>query len=359
MNRSLRFSEGCAMNTVTADLRKSERYRLHHWLSTRSCRAGAATCMHVLAGAGSVTVGRTGAGAVHVSGVQRCASVWACPVCAPTIRERRATEVDQVVRGALDAGHVVYFVTATVSHKLGDHLSDVLNLVTESWRATFSGRRAQSLRGKGYVGQIRNIEVTHGVNGWHPHIHATLIFDRDADETVTALGRAFSTAVASRGGISIVPGPGWSWSRVETASAVSAYLAKVEGGWGIGLEMARGDLKLSRGAAGRTPGQILTAAADGCPDAAVLFRIYEECTKGRNFMRFSRGLKATFGVVEVSDEEAAELAPVDELEVTWTVAAVVWYRIVRSGQLGPLLVRARTCPATVDVVSGELLALSG
>jgi hypothetical protein len=311
--------------------------------------------MHALDGAGAVNVGRTASGVVHVGGVQRCASVWACPVCAPTIRERRALEVDQVVSGALAAGKFVYFVTATVSHKLGEHLADVLGLVTESWRATFSGRFSATLKAAGYVGMIRNIEVTHGHNGWHPHIHAILIFDRPAAAMVQSLGSRYSTAVASRGGVSLFPGPGWNASLCSSASAISSYLAKVEGGWGVGLEMARGDLKLSKGTNGRTAMQLLTDAAGGCPDSAILFRIYEQATKGRNFMRFSRGLKAMFGVEEITDDEAAEVAPEDELVAQWIIPVGLWRKTVRAGLLGDVLRRAQTCPALVCVVTGVLL----
>lgn len=310
--------------------------------------------MTALSGAGEVSVGRTADGVVHVKGVQRCASVWACPVCAPTIRERRATEVDQGVREALKRGYHVYFVTATVRHQLGDHLSDVLDLVTSSWRATFAGRFAATLKAAGFVGQIRNIEVTHGANGWHPHIHAVLIFRArpGTEAVVRSIGSRFGTAVASRGGISIVPGPGWNMSRCGRSEAVSSYLTKVDGGWGVGLEMTRGDIKLSRGK-GRTAFDLLADAVGGDAHAALLFRIYEEVTSGRRFLVWSRGLKALFGVNEVTDEEAAEAVLEHPLDVEWRIPVRLWHKIRSAGWLWLVLANAKSAPPDVCIVTGE------
>ena len=347
--------------TLAADSRKRERFRLHHWLSSHSVRGGAATCMHALEGAGSVTVSRHSGGVVHVGGVQRCASVWSCPVCAPVIRERRAGEVDRAVTAALARGWRVAFVTATVSHKLGDSLADVYKLVTESWRATFGGRAAATLGELGYVGQVRVVEVTHGVNGWHPHIHA-LVFVRgnrkSGDALVQSIGTRFAAAVAARGGYCAVPGVGWTWawcSSAGSSATLAGYLSKVDGGWGAGQELARGDVKLAR-VKGRSPFELLAAAVDGDQASERLWLQYEAATKGRVFMRWTPGLRDELGVgAEVSDEEAATAEPEAPAEATWSIPVALWRRVVRSGLLWFVLENARGAPPDVCIVTGERL----
>ena len=67
--------------------------------------------------------GTTGRG--HVSGVERCASPWACPVCSFKIRQRRAAEITEFVEAAELRGHSALLVTLTVPHKAGESLDDL------------------------------------------------------------------------------------------------------------------------------------------------------------------------------------------------------------------------------------------
>lgn len=336
--------------------RTRARWKAHHWLSSRSARAGAKVCMHANVNpsnvAGTVTVSRTAGGAVHVKGVQRCGSVWACPACAPVVREHRAAEVDAGIANALAAGMFVYFVTATVQHKLRDDLSDVYKLVRGAWSKTMSGRAAADWRtATGFVGAIRVVEVTYSDrNGWHPHVHAALVFEREQPAGVLdSLGHRFAENVGKLGGYcdartATVPlrhGAGWDWSSVVESGNVAGYLAKVDGGWGVGLELGRGDLK--RGGQSLVPAELLELAVEGHGRAAVLFRQFEEVTAGTAFMFWSRGLRERLGLTEpeLTDEEAAAVAPADV--VVWSVEyrPDEWNAGVRAGRLGELLAIVR------------------
>jgi hypothetical protein len=336
-----------------ATRRRRVRYRSHHWLRTRSSRAGAAICLTAAEGTGAVRLSRSTAGNVHVTGTRRCGSPWACPVCAPKIAERRALEIEQAVANALARGLEVYLCTATVSHHLGDELADVYGLVADAWRATFSGRAAATLRASGYLGQIRAVEVTHGVNGWHPHVHALIITAPGSSSLASSLGARFAEQVHALGGVCTVPGPGWDVSPVSAAEQVSGYVAKVEGGWGAGLEVARADVKLSRSGAGRTPFQLLDAATHGDLDAERLWRCYEGVTAGRARIRWSQGLRELLRVEVVTDDEAATADSDDATDAEWLIPSDVWDALVRAGVVVVIIEAAQAAAA------GALLSVEG
>lgn len=325
--------------------RREHRFRLHHWLIGNSVRNGARRCMHTGRASAEVRLRVSREGVPHVAGVERCAS-WSCPVCAPVMGERRASEIDQGVSAALGLGLYVYFVTATVSHQLNDDLEDVRALVHDSWRSTFSGRAAAAWRlESGYVGQIRASEATYGVNGWHPHIHALLIFRRPVTG-LRAVGSAFAQHVAARGGVCLWRGPGWDWSPVRSSADLGGYLTKVEGGWGAGLELARSDLKSAR-RKGLQPFDLLEMAAGGDARAHWLWSLYERVTFGKRRLVWSRGLKALLGVAEVSDDEAAVgEEPAEGLDLA--VPGPVWDRMRLCGELGGFLRRMGEIAVNVE-----------
>lgn len=320
---------------------RRRRFRALRYLSHASVRKSGRWCMSAgVRAAPSVTVTNT---AEHVSGIVRCASANACPVCAPVIRERRAGEIDALCSAVLEAGCRAYFVTATASHRLGDELADVLELVRESWTAAFSGRSAQA---SGYLGQVRVIEVTYGANGWHPHVHALLVFSPDAPSPRDALARfgtRYRQAVRARGGSVSDTAVGFHVRAVSSARATAGYLTKVSGGWGVGLELARGDVKRSAGK-GATPWELLDRAAAGDARAARLFEVYERATAGRRLIVVSRKLSAAFGVELVSDEEAAS-ADADEFGVVFVFQPRAWERWRLWGMLPRVLEALR---AAVD-----------
>jgi hypothetical protein len=73
----------------------------------------------------------------------------------------------------------------------------------------------------------------------------------------------------------------------------------------VGLEMTRQDLKEGR-CDNKSPWQLLEAAVQGDESAAVLWREYEQATKGKRCVVWSKGLKELLGVgEELSDEQIA------------------------------------------------------
>lgn len=296
--------------------------------------------------AGEVTVARDESGVVHLGGVQRCGSAWACPVCAPVVRERRAREIDAGVAAHLDAGGHAYFVTVTVSHSLGEDLASVLQRVTAAWSGMFSGRAAQAwAQSTGYIGQVRAVEVTYGANGWHPHIHALLLFDRPwsysrCDRPSGSMADEWARQVERQGGYAAVAmgGPGFRAYKVRTVSELAGYLTKVSDGWSAGHEVARTDVKSARREGSLAPFGLLDLAAQvGDELAARLWHEYEQATAGRASVQWSRGLKARLGIDEVSDEEAAAAQVDGVLLIVATFTAAVWEDLLRRGRVARII----------------------
>jgi len=286
----------------------------------------------------TVSAVATTSGATHVGGVSRCASVWACPVCAPTIRERRATEIDQGLAAHLQAGGVAYFVTTTVRHTAGTPLAQVLDLVTDSWSAMMRTRAV--CRSEVYAGQIRAVEITHGANGWHPHVHALMLFEPGTTEAQVAsffgsLRQAWTHQLSKRG--ATCNERGFDARPVTSTAGAAGYLSKVQGGWGAGLDVARADLKSAKSSTSTTPFEFLARAAAGETFAAMMWAYYEEATLGRRAIVWSRGLKARLGVDDITDDDAAE----ETLDGAPVVLAIIpsqhWRRLLRTGEAAPLL----------------------
>lgn len=262
-----------------------------------------------------------GTGSAHFGQVETCSSVWACPVCASSIRQRRAEEIKQAVQAHQAEGKHLAFMTLTLPHYRFDSLGTSLDALLgcwrdmtaqTSWKKAHPGPRSQAgIKARyGISGVIRATEITYGANGWHPHLHMLVFLERELSETaLQALGDEVYTLWAKgiQKRIGRLPSRehGLDIRRVGADGAVlSQYLAKVtdKKSWGVGAEMARGDAK--RSGSSITPFQLLDEKSSiSITQARALWREYYETTLRRRFMSWSRGLKERYGVDEKDDEQ--------------------------------------------------------
>jgi hypothetical protein len=280
----------------------------------------------------------------HVSGIQRCGSPWCCPICSPVVRERRAKEIDRGLATHLAGGGGEVFVTLTVPHQLRDGLAARLALMSAAFHHVLKGapwkRRAARL---GYIGLVRALEVTWSeANGWHPHPHAVLLFDRPltADELVDLdeWMHVRWAAVVERKGFGRINSHGVDVRPVVDAGDLGGYLTKVEGGWGVGLELARSDLKVGRRAGSMNPVGILRAAVETGDVAMIeLWREFEAATFGRKAIVWTPKLQARLGIDQVDDVEAAAAEGADVARLRWLIVAATWSTHLRHGTTGELL----------------------
>jgi hypothetical protein len=248
------------------------------------------------------------------AGLQTCGSVWACPVCAAKVAERRRAELQAAMAVHRAGAGAVTLLTLTTPHQKTDKLSELLENQAKALKRFWSDRSVIAIfKEMGTIGHIRALEVTHGRkspsnNGWHPHYHCLLFcgsgvdlsrFDgpQMKDWQVRLYLRWAACCVKSGLGE-----PSYQHGlKLDDGTKAGNYAAK----WGLEDEMTKGHTK--KALHGETPFDFLRAyLADGSDkQAAALFAEFAETFKGKRQLSWSRGLKAMFAIEEASDEELA------------------------------------------------------
>lgn len=277
-----------------------------------------------------------------------CGSVWMCPVCAAKITEVRRVELGQAVRAWWAHEGAVVLVTYTLRHRRGDHLGELVSGLSKARGILTSGKGGQAIyRRHGVQGSIRALEVTHGENGWHPHIHELLFLAPgpvDCDRLVSDLRERWSYSV-EKAGLRDVNDHGVD-VRVSSGD-IQEYVAKCGfEPWGVEHELTKQASKVSRSAKGASPMQLLAEfSTDGDYEAGCLFAEYARVMKGRRQLFWSKGLRARLlpEVEERSDEEIA--ADVDDMcEVHLARLSLPhWQRILHTESRAHVLNLASAC----------------
>lgn len=295
---------------------------------TASCGTAVATEIEI----------KVGDGTAHYVGVETCGSVWACPVCAAKIAEKRRQEIVEVCDKHSATGGGVYMVTLTVPHHRFQRPGDVRQSVADAWRTMQAGSPWRRFRDKwGVLGSVRSLEVTHGGNGWHPHLHVLLFADDLDAADVAIMGESlffqWSSATA-RVGVGSVSTRGFRFERARKAEDAGNYVGK----WGCDFEVAHGHAKTSVGA---TPWELLRRARRGDNRAASLFVSYARAFKGARQLTWSRNIRALYGVGDLSDDDAAAAVPVIA-ETVVRLSRPAYRDVRRHGLLAAVLTAAET-----------------
>lgn len=253
-------------------------------------------------------------GTAAYGGLQTCGSVWACPVCAAKISERRRVELLHAIEQHRADGGDVLLLTLTNPHKLSDSLAEAVERQAAAMSRFTQTRQALALRRSiGCLGTVRAWEVTHGANGWHPHFHI-LLFVRAGGLDLADLRERFYALWANSCRLAGLPVPEFMVPYVKYGKLCAFFGVDVQDGkqaaayaskWGLESEMTKGHIKkAARG--GRTPFDLLRARlVDDDKQASALFKEFAECFKGKRQLVWSKGLKALFAVPDLSDEELA------------------------------------------------------
>lgn len=273
--------------------------------------------------------------------------------------------------------------TLTFPHDAPDRLADTMRLVKEGWRRVRQGRAWRLLAQRvGIVGTLRKVEVTHGGNGWHPHIHLTYLTARplsegELEEIETVVYDAWSAFVVECGYRPPQPDLCPIAALRLDSKGWAEYVGKV-----LGWELA-GQEKRSRALVGRTPFEILASACAECAPHATeggvrgmieatraitgratdteLWREYEAATKGARQLSWSHGLKQSLGVTDLSESEELELGDVLLEQVEETVYAfqplewrAVWRRAGRLECLAAIAEKSEPLPERTAAVRALL-----
>jgi len=286
-----------------------------------------------------------GRGGAWFTGLQTCGLVWVCPVCAERISRGRRRELQEAADAAGRLGYRMVFVTLTVRHNRGMRLRPFLADLAKA-RGRMTGWRAyRKIRSDwGSAGQIRALEVTHGENGWHPHLHE-LFFVRhstteaDLAELQARIYTLWADACRRVG----LPEPDPEHGvLVQGGEAAGDYISK----WGIDDEMA-GSAKKQGRQGGRTPWQLLDGATENPRDAA-LFREYAEAFRGRRQLHYSRGLREAFSLApEQADLELATDPPPEAVQVA-SIDPATWLAVQQHRAQPAVLEIAERCPGELE-----------
>lgn len=198
-------------------------------------------------------------------------------------------------------------LTLTLRHHRGQSLRHLLGALHDSWDAFASGRAWQSWKRElGVAGHVRGIEVRHGKNGWHPHLHVLLFVDeRHQSLPVREVGGRLRNALeldAATRWRDITSGFGGCDASIAaglklTPGHCTDYIAK------LGWELVSSSTKEGES---RGPWEIMRAAVEGGDvESARLWREYASTMKGNRQLTWSRGLK-------VQPEAMTEAEIVDE-----------------------------------------------
>jgi hypothetical protein len=192
------------------------------------------------------------------------------------------------------------FSTYTVPHSIGDRLDPLFTAVTHAWRGVHNDRSVREIRHDFGLEFSRSTEVTHGQNGWHPHLHVGEVCPRPLtrDEVIdyrAVCFKAWCRAVVKCGYRE--PSDRYGLSIVRADAGMADYGNKVEG---LTAELFRMDQKTGKTEA---PFSILRRAVGGDEGAAQVWREYETGTQGRRMLGQSRGFKALCRYDEASDAE--------------------------------------------------------
>lgn len=266
------------------------------------------------------------------TGLMACGSVWTCPVCAAKVSERRRNELRDALNIARQFGYQVNFVTLTNPHGIGDDLKEMRDKQKKALNKMSSGRSSvksqlANLNIESF-GYIRATEITHGLNGWHPHFHIILFTSKCEFDTIKEIYLPKWQSSCEAVGL---PRPSDEHGcDVQDGSKAADYAAK----WGLEDEMTKANTKLTR-KKGKSPWGLLRCVLDAndedySPERATnLFRVYARCMKGSRQLHWSVGLRKLLVMAEeITDEQLVLLETEDPSVLLTTIAPDTW-KIIR------------------------------
>lgn len=236
----------------------------------------------------------------HYKGLRRCSSVWLCPLCASKISERRRVELVSAIATAKAMGWSVLLMTLTIPHGLGDDVKSMLDNMMYAWRKVTTSRAGKLLKSTLAIkGTIRGLEVTDGINGFHPHFHVLVFSDSSfPPELFQFYYLPLWQDVCVKSGL---PRPSDEHGlRVDDGSFAARYASK----WGLEEEMTKSHTKTSKGDKGMTPWDMLRDVLKNDSERSrSRFYIYALAFKGRRQLYWSNGLKDLLGVTDTTDQD--------------------------------------------------------
>ncbi len=299
-------------------------------------------------------------GKARYKGLTACGDVWACPSCAAKIAGERRRDLERALVAAnLSAKHG-YLLTLTFPHEFGMSLDDMNGRFMKALTSFKNSRGYKAfMEAHERLGQIKALEVKHGGNGWHPHVHELVFANKGLLEDVRGIDRlkqAWVKALLKQG----LGEPAKASDMLAHAldfrggDDAAAYIAKFghDERWGMSSEMTEGLKKIGTDQKGHyTPFQLLDLAQHGEGWAATLYREYAKAMKGRRAITWTRGLRLKLlgEADEATDEVLAALDdPKPEEEFIGNIDLERYQEILARRLEGDLLYLVATLQCDID-----------
>ena len=252
----------------------------------------------------------------HWSNVQRCASLWVCPVCAKPITEGRRTELSiGLERWKKEFLGGCLLLTLTFSHSIDMPLAVTQLGLRKAYQYFVEHRQVKKIfEFLGVQHKIKGQEITWGENGWHPHNHI-LLFTQHAVHGFASyrdqLARIWMDSCIKAGLRSPSMKHGLD---IQDGSHADKYVAK----WGLPEELTKGHMKKGKNG-GYTPFDLLELSIEDKPIhgklPSKLFQEYAIVMKGQRQLVWGRGLKKLLRIDEKTDEELAQETEKNAIEL--------------------------------------------
>ena len=263
-------------------------------------------------------------------GLMVCGSVWHCSICASRITEYRRNELHHVTMNHLDlyGRGTLVMVTNTIPHGRHDDMKELLTRFKDAEMVYKDVPAHKRLRAQiGFIGKIRALEWTYSLeNLSHPHTHNLWFIPKPVDhQALQAELSVFWRKACKKVGLR-EPDPHIGL----TVTDGRVYPAK----WGIDHELTK--LHTKKGVKGMTPWDLLRwYIREPNPQAAAIFNEYAKVFKGSQQLRYSKGLKALYGVDEISNQEIAE--GTEDGELVCKLTPKQWYHVCKHKARGVVL----------------------
>ena len=257
--------------------------------------------------------------------LQRCGSVWTCPVCAAQITNHRASEIIKAQEAHTKNGFMTLMLTLTHSHKLNTKLVDTMQNLPLALKYMRNQRAYKNLlQNYDYQGLIRALETTYSdVNGFHVHTHELLFFNKNALPLGKIKDVIFDCWLKACKKYGLGEPSRARGVDLKVAFSPSDYLQKFDKSqnWGAAPELTKSHVKKGKNTS-LTAFDFLRLASS--TDSTIknkysdLFTEYALSFYGKRQLYWSRGLKKHFKIDEITDDEILE----DELDDAEIVAEI-------------------------------------
>ena len=253
-------------------------------------------------------------GRFTIEGLYLCGLTKVCPYCAGNDQRDRVSYVERCLEAAHNLGLPVSLLTLTMRHDRGQSLADLWDALSPAWAAA----NRQLRKDPDHVGFYRTVDITHGANGWHIHIHA-LVFTASPGGLSEPLSRAafssWSRALVAKGLAAPDADSGGLDCRLLDLSkpGIASYLAKIQSTSATrstALEMVSTTTKHAR-SSNRNTWQILyDIATTATPGDKGLWGEWERASKGRRIIAQTKDLATLLDISVPEAETEAEPAKV-------------------------------------------------